>query len=180
MCRTLPNPPSATGLERLLPTARRSADVGQREQLSAAYTPPDLSKSDWARSSQQFSRTHASRYDARMPIEAALLLWARWSAYRIDGVFPSESPIGRIVRLGPVGAAIRSDFGSRLLPTDQTAEAVERAVIALPADLRRVVVVWYLGRGTLVQRAADLHLSYDSMRRRLVRARSMLSESLGV
>ena len=102
--------------------------------------------------------------------------------YRIEHAlgYQRSSVLHRIMTEGLQGASIPVPAGSRCLPADEVAERVEAAVIALPVDLRKIVVITHFGKGTAVQKARQLHLSYDAFRYRLRQARSMLADVLGV
>jgi hypothetical protein len=64
--------------------------------------------------------------------------WAEWVLQRLDdGLgFARENTLGRIRRLGPVGAAIRSGCGPRTIPGNGTAERLDKAIAALSPCLK--------------------------------------------
>ena len=86
--------------------------------------------------------------------------WARWALTRADNGlgFARVTKLGRVIEEGPTAAAIRSTAGPRPTPGASTEEAVERAVCALPDELRQVILAAYLGRGTVKQKARDLKI----------------------
>jgi hypothetical protein len=114
------------------------------------------------------------------PIDCFLIIWAEWSVYRIDSGlgYAPVTPIGRCIELGPAGAASRRTYGSHTIPGNETAEALDRLVAALPADLHRVVKLEYLSPGSQRQKAKRLHLTYDCFRGRLRLAKAQLAASL--
>ncbi len=95
-------------------------------------------------------------------VDDALLCWARWAILSADNGlgFNRTTLLGRVIDLGPTGAAIRPRHGPRMTPGNDTAEAIDAAVAALPGHLRIVVKLEYLGRDSRKQNAKRLHLSY--------------------
>lgn len=107
-------------------------------------------------------------------LENMIRVWAHWQEHYGN---PQESLLGRIVRLGPVGAMIRSnaEFG---MPRD--VERVERALVSLRHEEREVVVARFMTRGKERDKAKDCEITYAQWRLRIDRAYWQLIGNLGL
>ena len=113
-------------------------------------------------------------------IDALLIHWARWSVYRSDvGLgFARSTTLGRVIELGPAGAAIRQAPVGRTIAGNETAEQIDRLVAQLPDHLKTVVRLEYLGRDSRKQNAKHLCLSYEAFRSRLRAAKAHLASQI--
>ena len=117
------------------------------------------------------------------PVDAFLIIWARWSATRNDNGlgFAHSSAIYRIMQEGLTGAGICTPYQLRqLTDCNELAERVEVAVLALPERPRIVVCFEYLKSGVRKDKAKRLHCSEEAFRARLRRAKGLLTSQLGV
>jgi hypothetical protein len=89
--------------------------------------------------------------------------WAEWHRRRVDSGlgFPKECCYTRLQGRGPDGWQ---------LTIDESAWEIHRAVHSLDDCLRMAVTVFYLGRGTIEQRARDCRCSFKTLYRRIDQA----------
>ena len=115
------------------------------------------------------------------PVDAFLIIWARWSATRNDNGlgYARRTTLHRIIEEGPAGASIRGPY-QQLIDANETAELVEIAVLALPERPRIVVCLEYLKSGVRKDKAKRLHCSEEAFRARLRRAKVQLTNQLGI
>ena len=93
-------------------------------------------------------------------IERRLLNWARWRVGQGSGGLGYAS-VKLMMRVDGNQAA------EAVVPTiGPEAEETDRAVMALPSELRATVECWYLANGTLVMKAARLAVHPETLKRR--------------
>ena len=103
-------------------------------------------------------------------IDARCLAWAEFSKRKVSSRlgYPRQSAFTRWMPSGTCRVPINEDEVSE----------IERAVLALDADLRRVVRAMYLESGTAEQHARDLDCCRDTFYARLHRAHVRIMEWL--
>jgi DNA-directed RNA polymerase specialized sigma24 family protein len=113
-------------------------------------------------------------------IDAFLIIWARWSVYRMDSGlgYAHATTLHRCMTQGAAGAAIGQDYANRITPTNEGAERIDRLVAQLPENLKQVVKLEYLGRDSRKQHAKRLHLGVDAYCYRLRSAKAQLAAAL--
>lgn len=105
-------------------------------------------------------------------INSRLNIWAQWSLQRTSGGlgFPSECPYTRL--------AARTSNGLTSPAINEEAWLVEKAVQSLPDYLKETVRVFYIGKGTVEQKAKDLRCSRDTVYARIERAHGQIMDWL--
>jgi DNA-directed RNA polymerase specialized sigma24 family protein len=113
-------------------------------------------------------------------IDDALTRWARWALVKADGGlgYSRTTTLGRVIDLGPQGAAIRCTNGHRAISAPLE-ERIESAVVGLPEQLKLVVMCEYLRPGSRGQHARDCGLSRYRYERKLHEARTLLAAVIG-
>lgn len=105
-------------------------------------------------------------------IERRLQNWARWKTSSGSG------SLG-YARVQLASDTSREGYREARIPTlDCEAEETDRAVLALPSELRRTVELHYLGGGSLRRQAAVLCCSESTVHARIVRAHQVIQSWL--
>lgn len=108
-------------------------------------------------------------------IERRLLNWVRWKA----GAGVGGLGYASVNMLAALGGSSRGAHDPIPIPTMAIeAEETDRAVMALPSELRRTVEVVYLGRGGAPEHARALAVSAVTVRARVCRAHKAISNWL--
>jgi DNA-directed RNA polymerase specialized sigma24 family protein len=110
-------------------------------------------------------------------INARLIRWADWAARSNRAVGLGYSPC-TIIRL--MKGEFRCTFNRNDPMINDEAMNTERAVIKLPDELRKVVVVYYLKSGTVEQKARDCRCCRDTLYARLHHAHQRIDELLAM
>lgn len=105
-------------------------------------------------------------------INTRLNQWAQWTLQRTSGGlgYPRECSYTRMMA--------RSSAGFMSPGMDEEAWLVEKAVQDLPDYLKETVQVFYIGKGTVEQKARDLHCSRDTVYSRIERAHGQIMDWL--
>jgi len=106
--------------------------------------------------------------------------WAEWARRMEDGGlgYPKESLNWRIMRQGPEGTAIKSSKGFHPAPMPVAIEMVEVAILRMPPDMKEVVKLKYLERGSEKQKAKRAGRSERRFREDIDRAHYWLAGCL--
>lgn len=113
----------------------------------------------------------------REEVDAALEAWARWakSALREVG-WTSVNILAKVIKFGVCGAA--NHAGIKLVEVDELCELVDKALLRLSEDERRVVMVSYFYYQPTEASAKQCHLSVGNFRLLLHKARRSVSDFL--
>ena len=103
-------------------------------------------------------------------ISRRLDAWAYWSLAKSSGGFPRMSTFARLTPRSSGHAG----FGN----IDQDSWEVEQAIQALPARFKEAVLTYYLGRGTIAQKARDCGCCAKTLTSRLDAAHEKIQETL--
>lgn len=108
-------------------------------------------------------------------IERRLLNWTRWKA----GAGVGGLGYASVNMLAALGGSSRGPHDPIPIPTMAIeAEETDRAVMALPSELRRTVELVYLGRGGVADHARALAVPVATVRTRVCRAHKAISNWL--
>lgn len=108
-------------------------------------------------------------------IERRLLNWARWKA----GAGVGGLGYASVNMLAALSGGSRAAADPVPIPTMAIeAEETDRAVLALPSELRRTVEVVYLGRGGMPDHAQALAAPVATVKARVCRAHKSISNWL--
>lgn len=119
------------------------------------------------------TRTQSDGFD---DVDAALEAWARWGRSVLSGIgWPQWTLLARVIEQGFTGAAQK---GARNYEVDEAMEWVERAVLRLAENERRVICKHYLYWQPPEISAQYCHMSYGHFRVVLNRARRRIRDYL--
>lgn len=120
--------------------------------------------------------TNRKQSDGFDDVDAALEAWARWGRSVLSGIgWPQWTLLARVIEQGFTGAAQR---GARTFEVDEAMEWVERAVLRLAENERRVICKHYLYWQPPEVSAQFCGMSYGHFRVVLNRARRRIRDYL--
>jgi len=106
-------------------------------------------------------------------INDRLIRWADWATngHRARGLWYSPCTLRKWMVRCSLARSVDVVY-------DEEAGKTDKAVTALPVDLKAVIVVYYLKPGTIAQKAKDLHCDKRTLYRRLHHAQQRVDEYL--
>jgi RNA polymerase sigma-70 factor (ECF subfamily) len=152
---------------RHLPAVRRRISSIVRNTTDADDVLQETLLKVWCHLSTFRSKSNFRTWMTRVAINEALQAFRRERSTRISRVFIDLDTFASLVE-SPVESLTRAEV----------TRIVRNAVVQLPADYRRAVVLRYLEQLTLTETAQWLHSSIPAMKSRLFRARLMVLTAL--